>query len=358
VPPLGIAAVDLIEFLVALAAVLAVGALWVLFQPLVKLFNRVHISFFGFGGIGLGDIISGGLEQAMQDIIVSYSALAHATAHFMWTLAVGMWHLVYNTVTGVKHAESTADQANTTANSTAAALPDQISGAISSSNSYADGVLAVAQGDVITQFNEATAHTDTLYNDSIAHADGLYNQATVNADTLYNQSIAHADDLYNQAIGTAQSLATAAALDGINQADTVYNDLVGQIGSVQDVLNSEIDKVLDDAETFATGAAAAAAAASVAGLLTRVGTLEAEATECLEPLCDEVTPNASQLGEAGRLLKTVEGLFTAAALMGLLVAGVEDPKGTAGTLQTTMGWVAPLSLALADVVGSAAGVQF
>jgi hypothetical protein len=357
-PFLGIGAVDLIGFLVALAAILAVGALWVFFQPLVKLFNIVRINFLFIHTQGLGDAISNGLELAMQSIIVAYSELARDSAHFLWVLGVGVWHAVYHFVTGITQALGLAKQANTTANSTAAALPNEISGAISSSNSYADGVLAVAQGDVITQFNEATAHTDTLYNDSIAHADTLYGEATANADTLYNDAIAHADDLYNQGIGVAQSLATAAALDGINQADNVYNDLVGQIGSVQDVLNSEIDKILPEAESFANDAAAAAAALSVAGLLTRVGTLEAETTECLEPLCDEVTPNASQLGEAGRLLKTVEGLFTAAALMGLLVAGVEDPKGTAGTLQTTMGWVAPLSLSLADVVGSAAGVQF
>jgi hypothetical protein len=352
VPLLGIGAVDLIGFLVALAAILAVGALWVFFQPLVSLFNNVRINFLWIHTEGLGDAISNGLEDAMKGIVNTYATLSHDAAHFMWVLGVGIWHAIYNIVTGITQALGLANQAVQTAAGTAALLPDAISGAISSANSYADGVLSVAEADATNLYNSAISTAEGLYNDSIAHADTLYNDAIGTAEGLYNDSIAHADGLYNDAISTAQSLATAAALDGINQADNVYNDLVGQIGSVQDVLNGEIDKVLDDAETFATGAAAAAAALSVAGLLTRVGTLEAEATECLEPLCDTVVPQAAQLGRLGQFLNNLETLAIDGFIIALAAEAVTDPAGVAADVVSVVNDVGgPVLAGFRDLIG-------
>jgi hypothetical protein len=270
----------------------------------------------------------------------------------MWVLGVGIWHVVYNVTTGITQALGLANQAAQTAAGAAAALAPAISGAISSANSYADGVLSVAEADATNLYNRAISTAEGLYNDSISHADTLYNDAIGTAEGLYNDSIAHADDLYNQAIGTAQSLATAAALDGINQADNVYNDLVGQLGAVQDVINGEIDKVLGDAETFATGAAAAAAALSVAGLLTRVGTLEAEATECLEPLCDTVVPQAGQLGRLGQFLNNLQTLAIDGFIIALAAEAVTDPAGVAADAVGVVNDVGgPILAGFRDLIG-------
>lgn len=346
-PLLGIGAVDLIAFLVALAAVLAVGALWVLFQPLSSLMRAVPL----VGG-QIADAINSGLKFAMQGVILAYSAISHSVAHFLWTYGVGIWHVLYNVTHGITQALGLANQAVNAAGSVAAALPVEISGAISSANSYADGVGATVLGEAEGLYNSAISHADILYNrvegDLFNTAAGL--EATIAGDLT--TAIDHADGLYNQAIATAQSLATAAALDGIHEAENVYNLVEGDLANAQDVINAHIDQILSEAETFATGAAAAAAAASIAGLLSRVGALEADATECLEPLCETVTPNAGSLGRIGQFLTNLETLGIDAFIIALAAEAVTDPQAVVTDVVAVVNDVGgPVMTGFRDLIG-------
>ena len=349
-PVLAIGAVDLIALLVALAAILSVAALWVFFQPLKSIFNVVHIPGTSFS---LGNAIETGLETAMRGVILAYSALSSGAAHALWAVGVGAWHVLYNVTHGITQALGLANSAVNAAGSVAAALPVEISGAISSANSYADGVGATVLGEAEGLYNSAISHADVLYNrvegDLFNTAAGL--EATIAGDLT--TAIDHADGLYNQAIATAQSLATAAALDGIHEAENVYNLVEGDLANAQDVINAHIDQILSEAETFATGAAAAAAAASVAGLLTRVATVEAEADTCLKPLCDTITPNAPSLGRIGGFLTNLELLGIEAFIVALAAEAVTDPSGVAHDIETVVNDVGgPVLTGFRDLIGA------
>lgn len=346
-PLLGIGAVDLIGFLVALAAILAVGALWVFFQPLVGILNSVPIPF-----VKLGDAISSGLEFAMKGIILAYDAISHDVAHFLWTYGVGIWHVVYNLVRGVTQALGLANQAVSAAGAVAAQLPVDISGAISSANSYADGVLSTAEQAAAGLFDQAITREDALYNDAIgavqtAEADaigvaqGLYNTAIATSEDLYNTAIAHADGLFNTATIDAenlynQSVATAEGLfdTSITHADDLYNSAIA------------------DLESTVAGLGVGAIAAEIAGVIPRVATLEAEAAECLEPLCETVTPNAPSLGRIGQFLTNLETLGIDAFIIALATEAVTDPQAVVTDVTSVVNDVGgPIMTGFRDLIG-------
>ena len=346
-PVLAIGAVDLIAFAVALAAILMVFAAYAFFYPLVGLLNSVPIPF-----VKLGDAISAGLKLAMQGLIAIYDAAVPDGAHFLYTLGMGAWHLVYNLTQGVTQALGLANQAVSAAGAVAAQLPIDISGAISSANSYADGVLATAEaaalaevnslagavrsdfttleGDITTQVDTlAGAVRDdfaTLLNDisgaetaAIDHADGLFQQATADLQADISTAIAHTDALFDTAITHADDL--------FNQALQDLTDTVGALG-------------------------VGAIAAEIAGVIPRVATLEAEAAECLEPLCDTITPNAPSLGRIGQFLSNLETLGVDAFIVALATEAVTDPQAVVTDITTVVNDVGgPIMTGFRDLIG-------
>jgi hypothetical protein len=93
--------------------------------------------------------------------------------------------------------------------------------------------------------------------------------------------------------------------------------------------------------------------ASIPLLESLVQSIAVDTAECLDPLCNTVTPNAHQLGDLGKLLKGLEGLAELGLLGALLTAAVADPKAAATGVVDTMGWVTPLGVTLADAAGLA-----
>ena len=98
---------------------------------------------------------------------------------------------------------------------------------------------------------------------------------------------------------------------------------------------------------------------AIAGLATQVETqlapIRTELQTCVEPLCDTVTPNAKSLGNLGKLLTDLTGLFEAGVLGALLVAAVKDPKDTAQAVVDVTGWMPKLGVDLVKVIDGALG---
>jgi hypothetical protein len=346
-PLLGIGAVDLIAFVVALAVILAVGALYIFFIPITGLLRSVPL----VGG-QIADAINHGLKSAMVAVISTYDSLAHESAHFMWVLGVGIWHLIYNTVHSITSALGLAHSAIDTATGAAAALAPAISGAISSGISYADGVGATVLGEAQGLFNTAIFHADDLYNAVEGDLTNDFRSAVGTAEGLYNQSIAHADDLYNRAIGTAEQLATQAAQDGIHEAETLYNTAVADITGVKDVLNTEIDQLTAHLDTVAGEIAGLATVGALAGVLTQVEALTTEADTCLKPLCDTITPNAPRLGNLGNLFRNMETLGIDAVLVALAAEAVTNPAAVVADVKTVVSDVGnPIVSATRGLIG-------
>ena len=344
-PVLAIGAVDLVAFFVALAVLLALAAFWVPAFVLQKVLSKIPV----VGG-DIGDALTNGIEAAMNAVINQFDSLTHAVAHFFWTFGVGVWHLVYQVVASIADAKTTALNALGVASGAEAGAIAAARGLFATAESDAAAGAASVLGDAEALYNSAIAHADAVGASTLGDAEALYNAAVGqiaagdaavlgDAEGLYNAAIAHADAVGNTVLGESEAL---------------YNAAIAQIGSVADVVNAEVDQILSEAESFASDAATAAGAAAIAATLAqvipRVATLEAEATECIEPMCEALQPNLSSLGKFAQELQGLENLAFLAIIAALLGEAATDPQAAADDLGTLAGTVANLATDLVNAV--------
>jgi hypothetical protein len=347
VPILAIGAVDLVAFIVALAVILALAAFWVPCYLLQKILGAIPL----VGGY-IGDALTNGVEAAMQAVIGTFDGLTHAVAHFLWTFGVGIWHLVYQTVAAIADAKTTALNALGIATGAEAGAIAAAHSLFDQAQAHADAVGSTVLGEAEGLYNAAITHADDVGNTVLGESEALYNaavgqiaasSATVldQAEALYNSAVAHADDVGSTVLGESEAL---------------YNAAIADITSTADVINAHVDQILSEAESFASDAATAAGAAAIAGavaqVLPRVEALEAEATECIEPMCEALQPNLSSLGKVGSLFSLLEGGTLWVLLAALLGEAAADPTGA---IDDVIGAVAPLvsdtASGLRDLIG-------
>ena len=143
--------------------------------------------------------------------------------------------------------------------------------------------------------------------------------------------------------GISQEAARASAAEAGILAQS-RQDLTAETARAQATENTIAQQVANEtaratgAETFITGTTIPGALLSLrTQLQPQIDKLATETDSCLKPLCDTVTPNASQLGTLGKLLKALES----DAWLGLLVAAiadaVADPIGAAHQTDDTLG---------------------
>ena len=350
-PVLAIGGVDLIVLLVGLAAILILTAAWVFFKPIAAVLRHVP-----FVGGTIANTVSRWLLDAIKAVAGSFDALVHGTAHLFWALGVGIWHLTYQTVQSLTHltflaqwAGNIASQALSTASGVAAALPGEIAGAITQAETFAE--------DQVTQ---AITGLNSVITADIAGVESDLTGAINTLEQALASGLAGAQDALNAGLNALEGDIAVATDQVLSEANTLFGEAeaaITTLGVDVAALPAEIEGTIPGIiDGIVPGIIAGAIPGILSQVIPRVTTLEGEFNECVEPLCDTVTPNAKQLGDLGKLLQGLEGLAEVGALMALLVAAVEDPKGTAGVVEETMGWVAPLSLDLVHAVGDAAGV--
>lgn len=278
------------------------------------------------------DAIYSGLHTVLDDAAVPVALLVNG-------IALTLWWLTYFVVSGITAGIVYANQAIRLAE-------DLYNQAVAYTVTIANQVL----GAVYTLVHQVYQYADSLYGQAVGVAEALYNQAVGVAEALYNRAIGYADQIGAQARAYAVTVAQGVlgALytlygQAVAHADSLFGQAEAEIRALgADVINTAT-QTLGEAETFATTAAGTAAAAAAAGVLAqvipRVLTLEADAAECLRPLCETVTPNAKILGDLGKLLTGLENVGLAGLLAALVAEAVHDPKAAAGDVETVGGWV-------------------
>lgn len=351
-PVLLVGAFELVAFVVAIMALLLLIAGHHIIGILKSILGRVPL----IGGY-LGSIAVAWVTDAMKAYEAAYQEAVRPVAHFLWAIGVGVWHFAYNVVVTIEDAKTWATNAMAAAIAANNAIWPAVQSGVASAFAAAQGLVASAYSSLAHLIDQTAtnAAAGTAAAEALAHS--LADQVSSEAATLFGQAEAAATAQVQQAEALAQGLADSVQSEAVRlfgQAETAIGVLQ------QDVLGipAEITGVIDGTVPgLITGAIAGAIPGILAQVIPRVAALEAEATTCLEPLCDTVTPNAKQLGDLGKLLKDLEGLAAAGALMGLLVAAVEAPAGTARVVVDATSWVDTLATDLVDVVGSAAGVN-
>lgn len=350
-PDLVLLLTDVVGFFVALMVVLVAFALWVPFSILGFVLQKVP-----FIGSAINNTITSSLAGVMKSQVASLDNISRPVAHFLWGILSPAAWLVNWIAVAIRDAKHTANQAHLHA----AAVGQQ-------AQAYTDQRVGenytILQNDVAQLQAQLNAGVQSYTTDFAVQLINLQNQITalqqeVSAAGGVVQGVTAADlvGLQDKVESDIAKALTEAEGYTNSQDSVLQSDITGLQGQVLGIPQEILGEIEQTVPGLIQTALAGAGVAAIPGIISAVQALEAEATTCLEPLCDTVTPNANQLGDLGKLLKDLEGLFAAGALMALLVAAVEDPKGTANAIVDVTGWIPGLSLDLVDAVASAAGV--
>jgi hypothetical protein len=347
VPVIAIGAVDLVAFVLGLGALLALFAMYVPVKILGLLLKGVPV----IGG-ALNNTLAAGLQSAMKTVAGQLDAWAAVVNNLLASIGGGLWWLFHKMLAVVthlsfviqaveghaQHAQSTADNAQATANGAAQALPfeSELNQVVQSQANAAANLanLSAAQATLaqtLATQDESQAQTRTA--DQAANASALQSVA----NTLGNDISSVKSDVQsvaNTVFGTVEPAITAIQ-------DTVSNLSIPNLGSIEDVITSDINIALT-----------VAGVAAIPGILSTVETLTTEVAECVEPLCDTVTPNARSLGNLGKFLGELETLGFAALMVALAAEVLTDPQAVADDISSVVTDIGsgPLA-AFRDVVG-------
>ena len=330
-PVLIIGAVDLVALLIALAALLVLGALWVFARPIELVLSHVPV----IGGYMEG-AFTNGLEAAMQAVASGMDSLTYGVAHLFWALSVGMWHLVEQIVNGIQDAKNAAVAAAGAVGALAVSVGADIAFAAAVTLNAANAAVEYLRQEAVGLFNSVEA--DLAFVAAVVTAG--YNAAV---EYLRSEVLGFVGALgldIASAVVTAEDFATAAADDVLSEAVRLFGQAEADIGFVGDVAGALINGLEGDIAGIEGELAPLLGAlpliGAIPGLLSGVAAITTEVDECLAPLCDTVTPNASQLGNLGKFLQGLEALGLDVAVAALFTEAVADPAGLARDVTTVM----------------------
>jgi hypothetical protein len=327
--PLVAVAVELLAAVVASMALLLVLAGWVIGWLISELFGGIHVGpYHPFRSLG------GALEGAMASIARPLISRLVALGHMLWAFCMVIWRFVYVVV------------------GTFLGFFEQITGVGQSAQSGLATLKAKEQSDVDTIDRVVAADVNALHTQEqtdfnslrTAEATDVHNLQT-NINAVHDQlQGAEATDVHNL---QANINSVSDKLEQqLGQSDTnlqnninhVHDLLQAQIGQVQANLQGNINSNLATAEAFAQGlvgsGAPAGLIATVTALQSQVSKIATETAECLDPLCDTVTPQAKRLGNLGNLFQELESLGIEALLIALAAECLTDPAAVVNDIST------------------------
>jgi hypothetical protein len=238
---------------------------------------------------------------------------------------------------------------------------NQAASGASGANAYAQALFNNAEADIHTVAAQALRWAVDAQNNAVGVAQGLHSTAEADIATVAAQALRWSVDAQNNAVGVAQGLHSTAEADiattqanALRQAIDAQNNAVGVAQGLFNKVEQDLGTVANNAQVFATTAAAAAAAAAAAQLQTQlqpqIDQLKTETDQCLAPLCDEVSPNAGTLGKLGKTLTLFKDLGLAGLLVTLAAEAVHDPAGSAHALEDALGWTSGIGMDIENAV--------
>lgn len=242
-----------------------------------------------------------------------------------------------------------------------------LNGAVAAINVQLNALARILSGNTAAAQNAATASANR-YTDS---AVGAEKAARVAADNALAAAVAHAiadaaswsAAAENGAKAYTVAKVSAEAETRAGQVAALQRDvaqvvalLQAELATTANALAGQVANGVATSEAYARqlvpGTVALAVTDSLAAVQPQLARLAAEQDECLKPLCDTVTPNASQLGKLGGLLKGLEGLALPGLLLALVTEAVADPQAAAGQIIDATSWATDAALSLAtEVIG-------
>lgn len=346
--PVVVVGLDFVVIVAGAVAVAILFAFWLVLYVLNAILGGVSI--FGFHPFSFAlDLVKAGMNKAVGLLDSKASALGELIFGVVQTL----WRFVYVatvTIVGLSWRELAHNQ--------------QSQAALASEKARAQFIEGQLRDDYNQQINSLRASTDQ----AIA---GMQQQEGQDFGRL--QSTLAGDFTYLQ--GQVNRLQVE--INGLNvpdlsglqtQINHIQTDLTNAINSLNTTINTTIPNDVADlttkinagvqtSENFATGLVSGLGIGGIVQTLTslsgQVSKITTETAECLDPLCNTVTPNAKRLGHLGDLLKGLEDLGIEAILIALAAECLTDPGAVVNDISTVVHDVGdPVMTGFRDLIGA------
>lgn len=329
--PLAIGAEDLVLVIVALAAMIVVGAAWVIMAIVFEVFG--NISVLGAHPFALA---AGLLKAAMDKVGSQLMKYLDPIGHFFYGLAMSLWRPLYvigATIAGLATQILGVSQASSAGLAALRALEQSdVQNLIN--NLHAD--IANVEGDIANTLTEANAYADQVSGGVLGDAEHLYNLAEGDIVNSAAATRAYADQITNGVLSDAEHLYNLAEGDIVNSrvAAETYADQVGNavLSQAEHLYNLAEGDIVNSKAAAVTEAVAQA----VATLSPAISKVQTAVDDCLEPLCDTVTPNAGRLGHLGNLFKDLEDLGIEALMIALAAEAIHNPAAVVADVKGTV----------------------
>lgn len=345
--PLAIAGVDLVWVIVGLVCLMFTVAGWVIFTVINDLFWDIGI--FGFHPFRfVADFFYG----IMRKEISWMDGHARHVGSLLYSMGASVWRFTYIAVAAIV---GLWDQMLLGARQAEQQTTDETNRAIQAEqaiNADLTHQLDVLQGDEILLTDDVDVLKYLTIPDLQAQVDALKAQGgQVDLAPLQHQL----DTLEGQVNGLSSELQSAEST-----INTTINrdvaDLTQQIGQATTQLQGQISNGVTTAEDYATGLVSGLGLGAITSTLTtlagRLSKVEAETAECLDPLCDTVTPNAKRLGNVGNLFKALEDLGIEAAFIALAAECLTDPGAVVSDVDAAAHFAGDAAMAgFRDLIG-------
>lgn len=323
-PVLAIFGVEFVGLIVALMIILLLLAGSHIFRVISGVLSHLPVV-----GSFIASTIGGWLADTMQHYAALVEAQAVSFSHLFYSTAVGLWHLINQVVTNIADVKQWAMDAYSTAE-------NAYTQATAFSVGYINGWVRTLEGEITNAALGAEAGLANLANEALstataaeALAHALADEVSSEAVRLFGQAEAAAAAGTAEAEALAQALADSVQSEAVRLFGTAEGDITiiqGQVQALPGEIAQTIPGIIDG---IVPGIIAGAIPGILAQVIPRVATLEAQADECLEPLCDTVTPNAGRLGNLGNLFKNLEDLGIEALFIALAAEAAHDPGAVA-----------------------------
>jgi len=354
-PELAIGAVDLIALFVAVVVLIILFAGNYLVKPVTHALRSATSGIPVVGRVGdyIAGLIEAGMSVAVTALRATWDPKVTWAAHAIWGVAAGPWHWVYKVTQALgslfAQLSALAQKVAQLAVNTFALVADEIAAVKAFAYGLALQAIATAEQYALAAAQVVLHEAQHLYNLAISALTAAETTLVHEMQHLYNQAIAYA----NHVLGLAEDFAVAQADDVRSEAVTLFGQAEHAIAGVQ----SEVQALGGDITGIQTEInpllGALPIIASIPLLESLVQSIATDVTDCLDPLCNTVTPNANELGDLGKLLKGLEGLAELGLLGALVTAAVADPKAAATGVVDATRWLTTLGVDLADAAGAA-----
>lgn len=287
-------------------------------------------------GNTLYNFLHNSLAGTLRTLNTLWDPVVNVLARMMWWGVQGVWHALYGVANGTANAKRSALNAYNRALQAERNSILQLQAEVARARQQEQTL----ELDLIQSNAALTALTQSLAGQAEHSAENYAYQQGLNANAYTDYRLSQLPSV-NLAGLTGELNAIQSEIVQLQATEAGnFAKAEADIGAANQLMMQVTNQVQVNDQAYTDKVGAAAEAGAITSVLTQlapfISKTTTELTECLDPLCNTVTPNAKRLGHLGDLLKGLEDLAVEALLVALAVEAVRDPAGVAHEIVSTV----------------------